>query len=148
MDFDINNLTLIDLISEKHAQLRKTVEKTWEQHSEIHFSHTEWHLLAKIEQKCMTITQAASIIGISKQAMHKSVKKLENQGIISSSHKDDNKREKFLHLTKIGNEYSRKNNQMKLELELELKNLLGRKEFEILKDLLKREWLMDEYIAD
>lgn len=143
MDFDFNSLTLIDLISEKHAQLRKTVEKKWEEQSEIYFSHAEWHLLAKIEQKCITISQAASIIGMSRQAMQKNVKKLENQGYITSSFKDGNKRDKFLYLTKTGDECCKKSNQLKIKLELELKKLLGEKEIERLKNIFKKNWLID-----
>ncbi len=140
MEFDIDNLTLIDLISEKHAQLRKMLERRWEEQSEIHFSHTEWYLLSKVEQRSITISQAAAIVGISRQAMQKSVKKLENMGFITSSYQNGNSRDKFLYLTKSGNECCQKNNQLKIKLELELEKVLGKKEVASLKNLFKKDW--------
>lgn len=143
MEFDINTLTLIDLISEKHAQLRRKVEKRWREQSEIHFSHAEWHLLAKVEQKSITISQAASIVGISRQAMQKSVKKLEEQGYIRSYFQEGNKRDKYLNLTETGEAYCRKNNQIKIEMEQELEKQLGKQELDSLKSLFKQKWLKD-----
>lgn len=140
MDLDFNKLTLIDLISEKHAQLRKIVAQEWEKQSEIQLSHTEWYLLSKIDQKSLTISQAATIIGMSRQAMQKSVIKLEKQGYITSAYKEGNKRDKFLNLTKTGNDCCTKNNQLKIKLESELEKLLGKQEFERIKDLFKKEW--------
>ncbi len=143
MEFNIDDLTLIDLISEKHAHLRKTVEKRWEEQSEIRFSHAEWYLLSKIEQKSLTISQAASIIGISRQAMQKSVKKLEDRGYIRSSFQEGNKRDKFLFLTKTGKECCKKNNRLKIKLELELEKVLGENEVARLKELFRKNWIME-----
>lgn len=140
MDFDINSLTLIDLISERHAQLRKELEQRWNAQSTVQFTHTEWHLLAKIEQKHISISQAAQIIGISRQAMQKCVKKLEDQGIITSTFHEGNRRDKFLSLTKAGAEYCLQNNELKDALEQELEQSLGKKEIACLKELFKKEW--------
>lgn len=143
MEFDFNNLTLIDLISEKHAYLRKKVEKRWDEQSGIHFSHSEWHLLAKIDQKNISISQAGSLLGISRQAMQKSVKKLETKGYITSCFQEGNKRDKFLFLTEIGKEYCQRNNKLKIELELELGKILGKNEVERLKKLFMKKWLIE-----
>ncbi len=143
MDFDLNGLTLIDLISEKHAQLRKIVMQKWEKQSEIHLSQTEWYLLSKIDQKSITISQAAAIIGMSRQAMQKSVIKLEKQGFITSSYREGNKRDKFLNLTQTGIDCCQKNNQLKIKLENELVKLFGQKKVESLKDLFKIEWIIE-----
>lgn len=143
MDMNFNTLTLIDLISEKHARLRKLVERKWENQSEIQFSHTEWYLLSKIQQKRMTISQAASVIGMSRQAMQKTVKKLENQGFITTSFQDGNRRDKFLNLTKTGDDCCQKNNELKSKLELEIAKLLGKKKVESLKDLFKKDWILE-----
>jgi len=140
MDFDINSLTLIDLISERHAQLRKKLEKRWNAQSEVQFSHTEWYLLAKIYQKSISISQAAFIVGISRQAMQKCVKKLEDQGIVTTSFQNGNQRDKFLQLTKTGTEYCIQNNQLKVNFEQELVQKLGESEVDQLKDLFKKEW--------
>jgi len=143
MEFDIEKLTLIDLISEKHACLRKTLEQRWEAQSEKRFSHAELHLLARIEQQNLTISKAASVVGISRQAMQKSVTKLEAQGYISTEFRDGNQRDKFLSLTKSGKEFCRKNNRLKTELEEELEKNLGSDEVRRLKELFKQNWLTD-----
>nr|WP_319510470.1 MarR family transcriptional regulator [uncultured Draconibacterium sp.] len=141
MEFDSSKLTLIDLISEQHAHLRRTVEQRWEEQSEIRFSHTEWYLLAKIEQQTLSISQAALIVGISRQAMQKTVNKLENRGFILSKFQEGNKRDKFLFLTKNGQECVQKNNRLKTTLESELENELGKNGVKMLKTLFKKRWL-------
>ncbi|MDX8340892.1 MarR family transcriptional regulator [Draconibacterium sp. IB214405] len=143
MNYDSNNLTLIDLISEQHAHLRRTVEQRWKEQSDIRFSHAEWHLLSKIDQQDLTISQAALIVGISRQAMQKTVKKLESQGYISSAFRDGNKRDKFLSLTKNGQECCDKNNRLKAEMEKELEKQLGKTEVKKLKTLFRDKWLKE-----
>lgn len=143
MEYDIVNLTLIDLISEKHTCLRKKVEKRWDEQSKVHFSHSEWHLLAKIGQKSITISQAALLLGISRQAMQKSVKKLENKGYITTCFEEGNKRDKFLFLTDIGKEYWQRNNKLKIEMEVELISILGKNEVERLKSLFIKKWFIE-----
>ncbi len=143
MEFDIEKLTIVDLISEKHACLRKTLEQRWEAQSNIRFSHAELHLLARIEQQNLTISKAASVIGISRQAMQKSVKKLESQGYVSSEFREGNQRDKFLLLTESGKELCRKNNRLKKELEQELEKGLGKDEIRRLKILFRQNWLAD-----
>ncbi len=143
MKFDINKLTIIDLISEKHAYLRKTVEESWKQESDVHFSHAEWHLLAKIEQQSLSISKAAGIVGITRQAMQKSVQKLESMGYVSSRFIDGNKRDKILFLTKTGKNYCEKNNQMKIQMEEKLVKLLGKDEIDKLKLLFRKEWIIE-----
>nr|WP_321453471.1 MarR family transcriptional regulator [uncultured Carboxylicivirga sp.] len=140
MAFDYSKLTLVDLISEKHAQLRRKVEETWKNQSEIDLSHNEWYLLSKIEQQSITISQAASIIGMSRQAMQKIVKKLELRGFIISKFQEGNKRDKYLHLTKLGDECCQKNIEIKNELELDLRQKLGEKEVDRLKQLFIEDW--------
>nr|WP_319401356.1 MarR family transcriptional regulator [uncultured Carboxylicivirga sp.] len=140
MPFDFSKLTLVDLISEKHAQLRRKVEEIWKNQSDIDLSHNEWYLLSKIEQQSITISQAASIIGMSRQAMQKTVKKLELRGFIISKFQEGNKRDKYLQLTKLGDECCQKNTEIKNELELDLRQKLGEKEVDRLKQLFIEDW--------
>lgn len=143
MSFDLKNLTLIDLISEKHAYLRRKAEQRWESHSDIHFSHSELFLLSRVNHDNLSISQAASILGVSRQAMQKSVKKLETSGYIVSRFKEGNKRDKFLFLTKSGQELCDVNEQLKLDLEHELEAILGKSEIENLRKLFVRHWDME-----
>lgn len=141
MELNFHNLTLIDLISEKHARLRKILENRWEVYSDIHFSHAEWHLLSKINQQSLTISQAASLVGISRQAMQKTVKKLAKNGFLHATFKKGNKRDKFLVLTELGNKCCEENEALKRKLELDLKVQLGENNVENLKMLFQKEWL-------
>lgn len=140
MEFDINNLDIIDLISEKHAFLRKVAEDRWSSQSDIYFSHSEWHLLSKVDQKSITISQAALILGVSRQAMQKGVSKLEKRGYLISDYQEGNKRDKFLTLTDAGRECCQINNRLKAELEIELGELLGRDRVKDLRELFIKEW--------
>lgn len=143
MPFDANKLSIIDLISEKHASLRKKAEQRWAAHSNIKFSHAEWYLLSKVEQQSMTISQAAALLDMSRQAMQKHVKKLEMRGYLISSYIEGNKRDKFLALTKEGKVCCLQNNQLKAELEQELAKELGKNEVDKMRQLFLKEWTIE-----
>lgn len=130
----ISNLTLIDLISENHSRLRKLVEVEWNRRYQINITHTEWHLMAKVEQEKLKISQVTDIIGISRQAVHKIVSKLIEKELISSEYLKDNKRDKYLHLTSKGLECNKKMKEIKDELEEKMINKFGN---ERIKDLRK-----------
>ncbi len=139
-----SGLSLIDLISEKHAQLRKWVEQRWEQQSDLHFSHNEWYLLAKVEQAQMSISQAATILDISRQAMQKMVRKLEEQGYLYAEFREGNKRDKYLSLSAAGKARCAESNALKSQLEQELKDWLGAHDFQLVKALFEKEWGVGE----
>lgn len=128
----IHNLTLIDLISEKHSQLRKFVEAEWDRKYQINITHTEWHLLAKVEQQHLKFSQVANILGISRQAVHKIVSRLIEKGVISSSYMGNNKRDKYLYLTPKGLGYNKKMHEIKAKIEESLIDKFG---IEKIKDL-------------
>lgn len=135
------NLTIIDLISEQHLVLRKLVEDRWMEISNIEFSHTEWFLLSKTEQESLTISKAATLIGISRQAMQKCTKKLEERGYINFFYKKDNKRDKYIVLTETGRDCCNKNNLLKERIENEIIKNIGNAPIGNLKRLLKEDWL-------
>ena len=132
----IYKLTLIDLISENHSSLRKLVEIEWERRYQIDITHTEWHLLAKVEQDNLKISQIAEIIGVSRQAVHKIVNKLIEKGLVSSKYLKDNKRDKYLYLTPKGIDYNKKMKEIKLEIEEEMINKFGNERINDLKTIL------------
>jgi DNA-binding MarR family transcriptional regulator len=139
--FNSDNLSLIDLVSEKHAILRKKAESRWRENSDIEFSHTEWFLLSKAEQESLSISQAAHIIDISRQAMQKCAKNLEARGYITLVFIEGNKRDKYITLTKTGKESCKKNNLLKGEIEDEIIRTLGEETVINLKRLLKSSWV-------
>lgn len=132
----ISNLTLIDLISENHSRLRKLVEVEWNRRYQINITHTEWHLMAKVEQEKLKISQVTDIIGISRQAVHKIVSKLIEKELISSEYLKDNKRDKYLHLTSKGLECNKKMKEIKDEIEEKMINKFGNERINDLRTIL------------
>ena len=52
----LENLNIIDLLSEKHAKLRKMVIETWIEMGEESVSDTESYMLALVERKINSST--------------------------------------------------------------------------------------------
>jgi DNA-binding MarR family transcriptional regulator len=137
----LENLNLIDLISEKHLVLRKTTEEAWQQVSTIEISHTEAHLLARVNQESITIAKAAKTLNISRQAMHKCAKQLESRGYIEFVYKEGNTRDKFMILTDLGKAYCKQSNELKEKLEQQIAEEIGQENVSILKECLKKSWV-------
>ncbi|MCD1654517.1 MarR family transcriptional regulator [Treponema zuelzerae] len=138
MQSDRASLTIIDLISEQHAVLRKATEDVWAKTEDVHFSHTDFYLISKIAQKDLSISQAAEMIKISRQAMHKAAAKLKERGFIEYRHLPGNQRDKHMYLTEAGTECARKYERIKINLENRIKTAVGEKSFSLLKEILGR----------
>lgn len=137
MDQDLSNLTLIDLISEQHAELRSIVESRWKEISDIKLTHTEWHIIAKVDQKSLSISKLSRIVGISRQAMQKSVSKLEQRGIVQIIFEKNNHRDKIVKLTIKGEACCNRSNLLKETLEQQIEEKIGAETVHNLKEYLK-----------
>jgi len=137
----LESLNLIDLISEKHAVLRKEAEERWKVAGFCEMSHTEAHLLACVRRESLSITGAARILNISRQGMQKCARHLEERGFLVFEHPVGNSRDKCMILTGMGMEYCRMSDEMKQEMEKEISRLLGRETVENMKQTLKQNWL-------
>ncbi|EPZ58515.1 transcriptional regulator, MarR family [[Clostridium] sordellii ATCC 9714] len=51
MNSYLDNLNLIDLLSEKHAQLRKIVRDKWSENAGEYITDTESYIIALLERK-------------------------------------------------------------------------------------------------
>ena len=134
----LENLNIIDLLSEKHAKLRKMVIETWIEMGEESVSDTESYMLALVEREKLTVAQLGRIIGISRQGAHKCAKSLIERGYLTMANR--NYRGKELLLTDKGIRFCREILILKEKFEEEIKNNIGEKEFEILKKCLNKEW--------
>lgn len=128
---DINNLNIIDLISENHIKLRRIVEDRWLESNEEEISHTEGFLLAKISMGKISIAEVARQANISRQAMFKCAKKLELRGYLKFNNK-------YAELTDKGLEYCKKSIKLKEDIEKEIINNIGKKNLELLKKILNK----------
>lgn len=141
MNSDFQSLNIIDLISEKHAKLRRLVIETWIKMGEERVSDTESYMLALIEKNELTVAQTARIIGISRQGAHKSAKSLAERGYIIIENQDTNARDKLLYLTEKGMRFCKETLILKEKFENEIINSIGEDNFKIVKDCLSKEWI-------
>ena len=139
MDMNLEGLNIIDLISEKHIILRREVEERWALSDEEEISHTEGFLLAKISMQRISLAEVARQANISRQAMYKCAKKLEDKGYLVFVVDTDNS--KYTELTAKGREYCKKSRQLKEHIEKEIVAILGQESTQILKELLKKNWI-------
>ena len=137
MEPDFSPLNIIDLISDIHTKLRRSAALRWEEEGNEPVSLSESHLLARIALTPLSISEAARITGISRQAVQKTAKALEKRGYLESSYLKDNKRDKYLHLTQRGSDYIKESERMKLQMEKELTDQIGQEDMVKLKKILK-----------
>lgn len=133
------DLNIIDLVSEKHIVLRREVEDRWLKENNEEISHTEAMLLAKINMGKISIAEVARQANISRQAMFKCAKKLESRGYLKFRKTENNS--KYTELTEIGKEYCKRNNELKLSIEKEIENNIGKENLTLIKEILKKKWV-------
>ena len=141
MDEYFKDLNLIDLLSEKHKKLRKEVMKLWLERKGEYITDTEAHMLGMIDAKCMTVAEIARKMNISRQGAHKCAKKLIDSEYIKMNVIEGNNRDKLLVLTKKGQDYCCEMLILKQQVEEEIKNKLGHENVELLKKLLRKDWI-------
>jgi DNA-binding MarR family transcriptional regulator len=134
------HLDLVDLLGERHFQLRSLSEKLWNDSHEIYISNSEWFIMARIYKKQPTIAYVSKHVDISRQATHKFVKSLESKGLVKIKDAENNKKEKCLCLTKLGEECYEENEALKANLEKKLADKIGNENISILKEILKKDW--------
>lgn len=138
MNNPLQDMNLIDLLSEKHLALRKIVnDKDPDQ-----INKTESHILAVLEaHQRLTISEISRIIHISRQGTHKSIQGLLARGYVQTTKVEGNLRDKYIVLTSKGIECNQRMLVTKMELEQKIASKLGTTNVELLKALLKEEWL-------
>ncbi|AGK53578.1 MarR family transcriptional regulator [Bacillus sp. 1NLA3E] len=137
---ELQNLDLIDLLSERHSLVRKISEKAWNDQSDIYISNSEWYIMARIYKRQPSISYVTKNVEISRQAIHKFIQKLSEKGLVEIKNAENNKKEKCIQLTALGEECYKKNEALKAQLEKKIAKKIGVEEVNILKDLLKLDW--------
>lgn len=135
----VRNLNIIDLISEKHIALRREVEERWSKSGEEEITHTEAMLLAKINMGKISLAEVARQANVSRQAMHKCARKLEDKGYLKFIASESN--QTYTSLTEKGILYCKKSNELKEKIEQEIAENLGRENMELIKEILKNKWI-------
>lgn len=140
MDSELQNLDLIDLLSERHLMLRSMTEKLWNDASNIPISNSEWFIMARIYKKKPTIAYVTRHVDISRQAVHKFIKKLESKGLVEICSLENDKKNKCIVLTKLGEDCYEKNTALKKSIEKKITDNLGVEKVALLKEVLETDW--------
>lgn len=137
-----DTLGLVDLISEKHKQVRQETMQRIEINFGQVFSEMDIYLISLVRFNPMSVSESARYMNISRQAAHKHVKNLESLNFVQLTTFETNRREKIITLTDSGKQLGEQVNGIKTELELELKAQLGEENYALIKSLLKDDWIM------
>jgi DNA-binding MarR family transcriptional regulator len=140
---ELVNLDMVDLLSERHTLLRKISEKAWNNQSDIYISNSEWYIMARIYKKQPTISYINKNVEISRQAIHKFIKNLAEKGLVEVNNVENNKKEKWIQLTALGEECYEKNQKLKAGLERKITEKIGAEQVRLLKEILKMDWNLD-----
>lgn len=140
MDLELKNLDLVDMLSERHLQLRNKTEKLWNDNSDIYLSNSEWVIMGRIYKNEPTIAHVCKHVNISRQATHKVIKNLEAKALVEINNVENNKKEKRIRLTSLGNDCYQKNELMKASIEKKIANKIGSEQLNLLKNYLQLDW--------
>lgn len=146
MNTILKNLDLIDLLSERHVQVRGTIEKVWNEKSDLYISNTEWFIMARIYKKQPTISYVTKHVDISRQATHKFIKSLESKGLLKISSLENNKKDKCVQLTELGEKCYQENEALKKGLEKRIIEKIGLEEYKLLINILKLDWDVESFV--
>lgn len=136
----LHELDFIDLISERHAQLRQLTETAVNVGQESKISSSEWYLISIIGTETYTLSELTSLVKLTRQAIHKTIKQLEHKELVVLKAVTGNKKEKCVNLTAIGRDLWQLNRTYQQELEHHIKTTVGAAQFEQLKALLQTDW--------
>lgn len=92
------------------------------------------------EEERITISYVTKQVDISRQAVHKSVQRLKDKGLVIVKKHDTNKRERLIELTKLGEQCLKKNTALKAELERKIVDHLSMETVQQLQDILMSDW--------
>lgn len=136
----MENLDFFDLLSERHHQIRSIIENRWNDNSDIYISNSEWFILSRIYQKQPTISYVSKQVNISRQATHKFIKNLEAKGILKIKNHENNKKEKCVQLTELGEKCYEEYTALKVQLEKKIIEKINYEQFLTLKEILSSDW--------
>ena len=137
MGGDIMGINLIDLISDKHLILRKTVMEKMAEGPFADVTMAEGHLLNRIYGTRLSVSSAAREMDMSRQAVHRCALALEKRGYLLLQ-PGENRREKALVITEKGESFYNDNMALKKGMEREISHNLGQEDVRLLKSLLHR----------
>lgn len=137
---ELQSLNLIDLLSERHLSTRRITEQAWNEESDIRISNSEWTIMAHIYKQQPTIASVTKNVDITRQAIHKFIKNLSAKGLVEVQNVENNKKEKCIRLTALGETCHEKHEVLKKQLESTIAEKIGSHQLVLLKDILTADW--------
>ena len=137
---ELQSLNLIDLLSERHLSTRRITEQAWNEESDIRISNSEWTIMAHIYKQQPTIASVTKNVDITRQAIHKFIKNLSAKGLVEVQNVENNKKEKCIRLTALGENCHEKHEVFKKQLESTIAEKIGSHQLALLKDILTADW--------
>lgn len=137
---ELQSLNLIDLLSERHLSTRRITEQAWNEESDIRISNSEWTIMAHIYKQQPTIASVTKNVDITRQAIHKFIKNLSAKGLVEVQNVENNKKEKCIRLTALGETCHEKHEVLKKQLESTIAEKIGSHQLALLKDILTADW--------
>lgn len=131
---------LLDLLSERHDQIRRISEQAWNAQHDIYISNSEWYILARVYRNKPTIAEITRNVHISRQATHKLIKNLKSKELVTVTDHPTSRKDKCIELTDLGVRCYEQNEALKAGLEQKIADSLGEDAFQQLKILLTADW--------
>lgn len=144
----LENLDFFDLLSERHIQIRSIIEKRWNDNSNMYISNSEWFIMSKIYKKQPTISYVSKQVNISRQATHKFIKSLESKGLLKISNLENNKKDKCVQLTELGEKCYLEYIALIASLEKKIIEKIGDEQFGLLKKIMESDWGLEPLIKE
>jgi len=137
-NFLTNNLKA--LLQEKLWLLEDRLQQQRKASSYSSLSNAEAKVLAALRGEALTISEVARRLGVSRQAVHKTVSGLVKTGLLELSVIEGNLRDKSIVFTQAGEQMKEEAENILRKLEDEVKRAIGTQNFQQLKTLLEKEW--------
>lgn len=143
MSISLEQLDIIDLISERHSLLRSRIDIRWNAQSDIHLANSEWYILSRIVDASATIAEISKTVAISRQAIHKFIRQLEQKGLINVFDMQDSKKLKGVEMTQLGRECYQRYDELKQEIITEIVSIIGEDNKRLFEKLLRQPWFKE-----
>lgn len=101
---------------------------------------TMTRILTLVKGREFSISELARKLNLSRQAVHKQIKKMEEEGIIRLISPLDNKKVKNVVLTERGQELIRKRGKTMAAVENKIAEKIGKDRLSFLKEILNEQW--------
>ncbi|UQW82729.1 winged helix DNA-binding protein [Staphylococcus edaphicus] len=146
---NLEETDLMNLISDRHNDLRQKVEYlTAQQLPQVQFGSSEWYLITIIKYDSPSLAELTQKINLTRQAIHKAVKQLEQKQVVQIEHVPNNKKEKRVTLTQLGITCYEKYIENKQQIIAHIAHVIGQSEVEQLHQLLQADWQLEHFKGD